>query len=179
MRYQNIEEYIAQFPIYQYEMVDANEVEFSDKVRTICKKECSRYGTSWSCPPAVGNIDKCKEKCLKYSKALIFSSVAEIPDYSDMDKMLKSKRGHEQITKQIAKFLKVNQVPCYVLSSDSCALCDKCTYPKKACVRPEIMLPCIESHGIVVINLLEKRQMDYYLGENMMLWFSIIFLEEE
>ena len=179
MRYQNIEQYITQFPIYQYEIVNSDEIEFNDKVRVICKKECSRYGTSWSCPPAVGNIDKCKRKCLKFPKALIFSSVAEVSDYSDMEQMLKSKREHEQITKQIGKFLKANNVPCYILSTDSCALCDKCTYPRKSCIRPEAMLPCIESHGIVVINLLEKHQMDYFLGENMVLWFSIIFLEEE
>jgi len=179
MRYQNIEQYITQFPIYQYEIIDSNEIEFNDKVRTICKQECSRYGSSWSCPPAVGKLDKCKEKCLGFSKALIFSSVAEVANYTDMNEMLKSKREHEQITKQIAKFLKANGVPHYVLSTDSCSLCDKCSYPKKSCLRPESMIPCIESHGIVVVNILEAHQMDYFLGENMMLWFSIIFLEEE
>lgn len=179
MRYQNIEQYITQFPIYQYEIIDSSEIEFSDKVKTLCKKECSRYGTSWSCPPAINRLDKCKEKCLKYPKALIFSSVTEALDSTDVEAKVKAKREHEQITKQIVRFLKANEVPCYVLSTDACTLCENCTYPKKSCMRPDSMIPCIESHGIVTINTLEKHQMDYFCGEDMTLWLSIIFLEED
>ena len=39
-----IEEYITQFPIYQYAFVKPEDIEFNDRVRQICKKECSRYG---------------------------------------------------------------------------------------------------------------------------------------
>ena len=42
-----IEEYITQFPIYQYAFVKPEDIEFNDRVRQICKKECSRYGASW------------------------------------------------------------------------------------------------------------------------------------
>ena len=56
-----IEEYITQFPIYQYAFVKPEDIEFNDRVRQICKKECSRYGASWSCPPAVGTVEVCKE----------------------------------------------------------------------------------------------------------------------
>ena len=177
MRYQNIEQFITKFPIYQYEVIDAKEVEFNNKIRNICKKECSRYGTSWSCPPAVGNIDKCKEKCLEFPKVLIFSSIAETSEDSEL--MLKAKRSHEQSVKQITKFLKVNNVPCYALSTDACSLCEKCAYPKKPCLRPEVRIPCIESHGIVLLNLLEEHQMDYFMGEDMTIWFGVIFIEEE
>ena len=41
-----IEEYITQFPIYQYAFVKPEDIEFNDRVRQICKKECSRYGAS-------------------------------------------------------------------------------------------------------------------------------------
>ena len=65
----------------------------------------------------------------------------------------------------------------YTLSSDSCAICEKCAYPEGlACRHPEHMHPCIESHGIVVSDLVERLEMDYYLGERLLLWFSIIFL---
>lgn len=177
MNYENIEQFITQFPIYQYTMIPTESIEFSDKVRTICKKECPRYGNSWSCPPAVGTLEKCKKTCLDYSKALIFSSVADVPDYSNMAHLLKTKNEHEQITKKIEKFLRINGISCYTLSTDSCSICEKCSYPKKVCIHPEVMHPCIESHGIIVTNILEKQQMDYFMGENMVLWFSIIFIE--
>ena len=60
-----IEEYITQFPIYQYAFVKPEDIEFNDRVRQICKKECSRYGASWSCPPAVGTVEVCKERCFQ------------------------------------------------------------------------------------------------------------------
>ena len=132
-----IEEYITQFPIYQYAFVKPEDIEFNDRVRQICKKECSRYGASWSCPPAVGTVEVCKERCMKDKTLLTFA-----------------------------------------LSSDSCQLCEKCTYPRGGCRHLELMHPCIESHGIVVANLIEKNMMDYYLGEHMVIWFSMIFYKE-
>ena len=89
MNFKPIEEFITQFPIYQYTFLKTEDVEFNDKVRAICKKECPRYGKSWSCPPAVGSVDKCREICRKYPYVLLFSSVAEVPDYSDFDALLK------------------------------------------------------------------------------------------
>lgn len=177
MTYEQIEQYITQFPIYQYNLIPTEAVEFSDRVRTICKKECPRYGSSWSCPAAVGSVEKCRKKCQEYPQALIFSSVADVPNYAGLEQMLKTKQEHEQITRKIERHLRENGVSCYTLSTDSCSYCEKCTYPKKSCAHPEIMHPCIESHGIVITNTLEDYQMDYFLGDNMVLWFSIIFME--
>ena len=179
MRYQSIEQYITQFPIYQYEIIDSSEIKFDNKMRNFCKKECSRYGTSWSCQPVIGSIDKSKARCLAFPKALIFSSIADMPVDPSSEQLLKARRGHGQIVKQITKFLKVNNVPHYALATDECTFCERCTYPKKACLRPEVMLPCIESHGIVLMDLMERYEMDYVMEDGIKIWFGIIFLEEE
>lgn len=47
------EEFISQYPIYEYRLVDTAEIEVRERVRIICKQECERYGTTWACPPAV------------------------------------------------------------------------------------------------------------------------------
>lgn len=178
MNFRSIEEYITKFPIYQYAFLKTEDIEFNDKVRTICKKECPRYGKSWSCPPAVGTLDKCMENCRQYPHVLMFSSVAEVLDYSNMEALLKTKREHEEITRQIEQHLKESAWKCYTLSTDSCSICEKCTYPKQSCLHPEQMHPCIESHGILLTKSIEENQMDYYMGEQMVLWFSLIFLKE-
>ena len=49
------EEFISQYPIYEYRLVDTAEIEVRERVRIICKQECERYGTTWACPPAVGS----------------------------------------------------------------------------------------------------------------------------
>lgn len=178
MNFRSIEEYITRFPIYQYAFLSTEEIEFNDRVRAICKKECPRYGKSWSCPPAVGTVAHCREVCMEYPYALLFSSVAEVPDYSDMDALLATKAEHEEITGKIEQFLKDDAWKCYTLSTDSCSICEKCTYPKGSCLHPEAMHPCIESHGILLTKNIEENHMDYYMGDRMVLWFSLIFLRQ-
>ncbi len=75
----------------------------------------------------------------------------------DMDETLKTKSEHEKITREIEQHLKDKTLLTFALSSDSCQLCDKCTYPRGGCRHLELMHPCIESHGIVVANLIVKK----------------------
>ncbi len=178
MTREELESFITQFPIYQYAFVDPREIEFSDKVRMICKKECPRYGSTWSCPPAVGSVEKCKMKCQGYDHALFFSSVSDVTDIADMKDTLKTQEEHEKLTTVIDKYLRDQCMLSFALSSESCSVCEKCTYPKGPCRYPETMHPCIESQGIVVPSLIEKNMMDYFLGERYVLWFSIIFYKE-
>ena len=42
------EEFISQYPIYEYRVLDAAEIQVRERVRTICKQECERYGTTWA-----------------------------------------------------------------------------------------------------------------------------------
>ncbi|HIW15937.1 MAG TPA: DUF2284 domain-containing protein, partial [Firmicutes bacterium] len=79
-----IEEHIASLPIYQYEFFSASELVFESKVRQICRSECPMYGRSWSCPPAVGTFDQCRERCLSYGEAMLLVTAAEVDDASDM-----------------------------------------------------------------------------------------------
>ena len=178
MTKEEIEEFITQFPVYQYEFVKPEEIDFNERVRTICKRECPRYGNSWSCPPAVGKVEKCRERCMAYGQALFFSSVTEVTDITDMDESLKTKREHEKMTKIIEDYMSSHGLSVYTLSSDSCAICDKCAFPREQCRHPDQMHPCIESHGIVVANLVERCSMDYYMGEHLLLWFSLIFFSD-
>ena len=59
--FEKIEAFLADYPICQYGFLKSEDILFSDKVRYICEKECPRYGKSWSCPPAVGEVADCKK----------------------------------------------------------------------------------------------------------------------
>lgn len=178
MNYHKIEELITRYPIYQYAFMKVDDIEFNDKVRTICKKECSRYGTSWSCPPAVGTVEACQERCRKYTDAVLFSTVCEVPDYSDFSKTLEGRREHEALTAKVEKALRDQGYLCYTLSTESCSICDKCTYPKASCRHPEHMHPCIESQGILITKTIEENAMDFFMGEQYVIWFTLILLKE-
>lgn len=169
------EEFIAQYPVYEYRMLDPKELKTEERVRIICKQECERYGTTWACPPAVGTLEECAGRIHSYDNAVLFSSVAEVSDVLNMEEMLATRRAHEDLTGEIAAFLEKEGFETYTLSTESCDICEHCTYPEgKPCRHPERMHPCLESHGVVVSEIVEKQGMEYELGGNTILWFSMI-----
>ena len=93
--HQKIEEMLAEYPLYQYAFTDTANLLFTERVRDICRNECPRYGTSWSCPPAVGTVEECVLLCMAYPEALFFSTVTEVEEILDMDQTLATRAGHE------------------------------------------------------------------------------------
>jgi len=174
MDFGRIESALSELPILQYEFFNPDTLEFSERVRKICLTECPMYGTSWSCPPGVGSVEECRERCLAYPGALLLTTAAEVSDIADMEETLATRRDHEDITAQVRDLLEGEGADSFVLSSESCARCKKCTYPHAPCCRPREMFPCIESHGIVVTALSEKFGIDFIAG-NTVIWFSILF----
>ena len=173
-----LEEFILQFPIYQYSFMKSEDIEFSEKVRSFCKRSCPHYRESWSCPPAVGKLEQCRDKCLKYTDVLIFSTVTEVDEKEKNIRSGETQKEHEKLTGIINSKMRDLGYITYVISSGYCRICDKCTFPRDYCRHPEEMYPCIESHGIVVSDLIADNDMDYYMGEKLRLMFSLIFFKD-
>ena len=169
-----IEERIASLPIYQYEFFSASELVFEPKVRQICRSECPMYGRSWSCPPAVGTFDQCRERCLSYGEAMLLVTAAEVDDTSDMASTLPTRRQHEAITRQVRGVFTQLGCETFVLSSEACAACERCSWPDAQCRHPERMFPCIESHCILVTQLAERFGIEFLPDPGTVMWFSII-----
>ena len=77
---EKFEDFIAQYPIFEYRLLDTADIKVQERVRTICKQECERYGSTWACPPAVGELPECEKKIHSFPQAIFFSSVAEVSD---------------------------------------------------------------------------------------------------
>lgn len=172
---EKFDQYISQFPIYEYRILKTEQVSVRERVRTICQTECERYGSTWACPPAVGTLQECEKRIHSYDSAVFFSSVAEVSDLLNMEEMLSTRQEHERLTEQVASFLKEEGFETFTLSTESCDICDHCTYPEgKPCRHPDRMHPCLESHGVVAAEIVEEQQMEYDLGGNTILWFSMV-----
>lgn len=169
------EEFIAQYPIFEYRVLNTENLQVEERVRIICQQECERYGSTWACPPAVGTLKECEKKIHSYSQAVFFSSVAEVSDVLNMEEMLATRAAHEELTTEVARFLEEQGMDTYTLSTESCDICEECAYfHGQPCRHPERMHPCLESHGVVVSEVVEREQMEYSLGGNSILWFSMI-----
>ena len=100
---------LSELPVYIYDFFDPRELEFSERIRWICQTECPKYGTTWACPPGVGTVPECREKCLSYSQCLLISSIAEVEDISDIDETLATRPSHEELTEQVAALLRMGR----------------------------------------------------------------------
>lgn len=169
-----LERQMRELPIVQYEFFDTRELTFSSRVRMVCQSDCPRYGASWACPPAVGTVEECRERCLGYPCALLLTTMNEVDDIADMEGTLATRGGHEEVTHRVNALLRGQGAETYPLSTESCAICDQCTYPDAPCRFPERMFPCVESHGILVLELAERFGIDFQPQGNIVTWFSLI-----
>ena len=64
----------------------------------------------------------------------------------------------------------------YVLSTEACTLCQRCAIlDGESCRFPDKMHPCVESHGINVVPILESRGLEFQFGANVVTWISLLF----
>lgn len=167
---------LAQLPLYAYFDVDPGSLEFSQRIRYICQQECPMYGKSWACPPGVGEVEDCREKCLRYENCLMIGTVTEVADISSIEDTLKTRPEHEAITAAVRDLFRAQGVEPYILSTEACAVCSRCAIlDGQPCRYPERMHPCVESHGINVIPTLEEQGLEFQYGDNVVTWYSLLF----
>lgn len=173
-----LEEKLAELPLYIYAYLDPNTLEFSDRIRWICEHECPMYGTSWACPPGVGTVEACQGKCLKYENCLMIATITEVYDISNITETLNTRGEHEKVTNQIRDLMREQGVEPYVLSTEACAACERCAIlDGEPCRMPDRMHPCVESHGINLLSVIEEYGLTFQYGENVVTWFSLLFFD--
>ena len=176
---EKLEEALSELPLYAYFYTDPKALCFSDRIRYICQTECPRYGQSWACPPGVGTVEQCRDRCLEYDRCLVVGTVTECEDIADIEATLATRGDHEAVTEQVRALLRQQGVDPYILSTESCAICQKCTYPEgQPCRHGDKMHPCIESHGINLIPTLEENGLEFQYGGNIITWYSMLFYNE-
>lgn len=171
-----LEQRMAELPLYIYDFIDPSELEFSERIRWICETECPMYGKSWACPPGVGSVEQCKKQCRSFENCLLISSIVEVNDIANMEETLATRGDHENLTNQVRDLMREQGVDPFVLSSEACALCERCAYlDGEPCRFPERMHPCVESQGINVLPVLESRGLEFQFGANVVTWISLLF----
>ncbi len=171
-----LEERLSGLPLYIYSFIDPKSLEFSQRIRWICENECPMYGKTWACPPGVGSVPHCKAKCLQYENCLMISTITEVSDIANIQETLATRPEHERITNQVRDIMRELGVNPYILSTEACSLCERCAIADgQPCRLPGKMHPCVESHGINIIPVLESCGIEFQYGDNIVTWFSLLF----
>ena len=138
--------------------------------------ECPMCGRTWACPPGVGTVDCCRQKCMAYDNCLLISSIVEVSDIANLEETLATRPDHEVLTNQVRDIMEEQGIQPYVLSTEACAICERCAIlDGQPCRHPERMHPCVESHGINVVPILETLGLEFQFGANVVTWISLLF----
>ena len=174
-----LERQLAELPLYVYYFIRPDALEFTERVRWICEHECPMYGKTWACPPGVGTVPQCQQRCRGYQSCLMIATITEVEDIANIDETLATRPEHEAITNQVRDLMRQQGVEPYILSTEACAICPRCAIlDGQPCRFPEKMHPCVESHGINILSLLERYGMAFQYGENVVTWVSLLFYQE-
>ena len=174
-----LDEQLSELPLYIYTYIDPEKLEFSQRVRHICQHECPMYGQTWACPPGVGEVSECEKKVRGYKNCLLIGTIAEVEDIIDIEAGLATRGEHEELTNQVWELMEAQGVSPYILSTEACAVCERCAYlDGQPCRKPDRMHPCIESHGINVIPVLEENGLEFQYGGNIVTWYSLMFFND-
>ena len=176
MDLEKFESQLMELPLYGYFYIDPKELEFSDRIRWICEHECPMCNKTWACPPGVGSVTACKAKCRSYRSCMMIATIVEVDDITDIEQTLATRPGHEEITNQVRDLMRQQGVEPYVLSTEACTVCDRCAWlDGEPCRHPDRMHPCVESHGINILSVLDELGLSFQYGENVVTWFSLLF----
>ena len=118
-----VEAQLAELPLAEFVWFETAELEFSERIRTVCRENCPRYNKTWACPPAVGSVEACRARCLSYPQGLLITSLTEVADIADTEAALATRGPHEELTRQVSAILRAQGAEVYGLSTESCAIC--------------------------------------------------------
>ena len=106
----------------------------------------------------------------------MIATITEVSDIADIEESLSTRADHEEVTNQVGVLLEAQGVKPYIRSTEACAICDRCAIlDDEPCRHPGKMHPCVESHGINVIPVLEQCGMEFQYGQNVVTWISLLF----
>lgn len=173
-----IEAALCDLPLYDYAFFDTEEIVFTEVVRTICEgNDCGMYGKRWVCPPVIGTVTECIDRCKAYQRAFLFSTVTEVVDSFDLKACVEARGDHEAITYEVAQLFRKETMDPLILST-GCIPCEQCAYPEAPCRFPDRAFPTIESHGIMIMKMAADQGINYDCGQNIVTYFSLILYND-
>ena len=148
------------------------------EVRDMCSSgRCRSYGKSWSCPPACGSIEYAARRISQYRRGLIVQTTGELEDEFDLQAIAAIEARHKKAFLNLARQARLLFPGCLPLSSGTCSLCRKCTYPGKPCRFPHRRFSSMEAYGLLVSDVCLQSGLQYYYGAKTMTYTACILID--
>ena len=159
----------------EYGVIPTAELRFYPEIRRICEENtCRGYGRTWACPPAVGTLEQCRDRVMKYDQMFLFSQKFDLEDSFDFEGMHQGMMDFKGTVDRLAELVKPMLPDTLILSNEGCGRCKVCTYPDAPCRFPDKLYPSIEGFGFIVSELAVKAGIRYNNGPNTVTFFGAV-----
>lgn len=134
------------FPDFKW--IAAKDIVVSQWVRFRCIFGCPIYGKRGTCPPNVPSIDECRQMISEYSQVAVFhfEKKLETPE----DRKAWSKEVVLRLTELEKEVFLSGYYKTFLISFDSCGLCETCDADRMKCKNPKSARPGADAMGIDV-----------------------------
>ena len=156
--------------------VDISVLRHEGWVRKLCEENASRnYSTNWACPPAVGTLEECRERCRSFDHMLLFNKVYTLRDSYDLEGMYDSMRMFRHTVDRFDWFVGSLFSRKLFLANGACGNCPKCAWPDEPCRFPDRLHHSIEGYGFNIMKLAEHAGIEYSHGYKTITLFGALF----
>ena len=165
----------SEIGVYEFGFTDPSGIEYLQMIRDICAENtCRQFGKTWACPPAVGRVEECRERCLQYDTMLVFTGLYLLNGSFDFEGMKNGMHDFKGIADRVDDVLASYLDDYLVLSNESCDRCTSCTYPDAPCRFPDKLHHSIEGYGILVSDLAKRAGVKYNNGAGTVTFFGAV-----
>lgn len=162
---------------FQYQVLPVEKLVFSQEIRGLCEaNSCGCYDTCWTCPPAMGTVEECRERCLAYDTMLVFTGKYDLEDSFDVEGMDRARKEFEVLCDKVNETFRKKYDDFLMLAAGACGRCKTCTYPDAPCRFPEKQCPSLEGMGIYVAQLAKEAGINYINGANTVTYFGAVLI---
>ena len=158
--------------------LDMSSLVFRPEVREMCAAgRCKSYGRTWSCPPAVGSLERITERAARYSRGVIVQTTAPTDGDFDMAGFHRAMLLHHRQFDRLVRQLRNGFPDLLPMAAGACTRCSVCTYPDRPCRYPDRLFPSMEAYGLLVSDVCLRSGLQYNYGPRTITYTACILLD--
>ena len=158
--------------------LDISDLDFEDWVRSFCQNGCRNYNRTWACPPAVGTLEECRERCRHYQHMMLFDRCYKLSGSSRYRLVDSAMEDFKIIVDDFDELVSPILSESLFLSNEGCKRCKECTWPNAPCRFPDKLHHTIEGYGFNIAKLARKAGLHYNGGPETVTFFGAILYNE-
>ncbi len=149
-----LEALFAKHGYTDFKWMKAQDIVVSQWVRMKCMFGCAEYGRNATCPPSVPSVPECRQFFSDYSTAVIFHFEKKVEKAEDRHSW--SRGVNLELVKLEREVFIAGYEKAFLLSMDSCCICDDCPGVREECKTPRKARPSPESMAVDVFSTVRR-----------------------